>query len=235
MGIINSTFNSCWGRVYGKPESLDARGVKPDVFHLISKIANYSPNIVFDIDGEIYDTDVFFQPYLQRTFSDGYFHTTTSFYESKIVIITTPGELYTSYEKLLLPFDATTWKYLMISFVLAFVAILVINRLPLVIRKSIFSKSPTVPALNAVSTFYGIPQLRLPINHVPRYVLILCVFFCLIFRTCYQSKIFEFMTSDPRRPPPKTVQDLIDNDFELYWSKGTLYEDDEFLNDTNHW
>jgi hypothetical protein len=165
---------------------------------------------------------------------DNYFHDTTSFLEIREVIFTTPGELYTSYEKLWLPFDDTIWKYLIISFALAFVAILVINRLPLSVRKSVFGDDPRIPALNVISTFYGIPQFKLPVNNIPRFVLILCVFFCLIFRTCYQSKMFEFMTNNPRRPPPKTVQDLKDKGYQLLLNYYFYYDEDIFR-DKNQW
>jgi hypothetical protein len=172
-----------------------------------------------------------FSLYLQRLLYNRLTHSTASFFESKEVIAVTLGELYTSYEKLWLPFDDTTWKYLIISFVFAFVAILIINRLPLSIRKSVFGENPRIPALNIMSTFYGIPQFKLPVFNIPRFVLILCVFFCLIFRTCYQSKMFEFMTTDPRRPPPQSIQELKDNNYILYSQKLIS----NILEDTSVW
>jgi hypothetical protein len=64
-------------------------------------------------------------------------------------------------------------------------------------------------AYNALGIFFGIGQTRLPRKFFSRILLLLFVWFCLIFRTCYQSKIFEFMTSDMRKPLPESIEDLI--------------------------
>jgi hypothetical protein len=65
-----------------------------------------------------------------------------------------------------------------------------------------------MPAYNVVSIFFGIGQTRLPVENFSRFVWLLFIWFCLIFRTCYQSKLFEFMTSDMRKPLPESVDDL---------------------------
>ena len=46
------------------------------------------------------------------------------------------------------------------------------------------------------------------------------IYFCFIFRTCFQSKFFEFMTSEPRQPPPKTIDDVIDRGYNVYAMEG---------------
>jgi hypothetical protein len=61
---------------------------------------------------------------------------TTSFETDYIFFTVTPGEKYTNYEKLYLPFDSETWKYLMITFGCAFLTIFGINSLNRKIRVS---------------------------------------------------------------------------------------------------
>ncbi|KAG5666516.1 hypothetical protein PVAND_014537 [Polypedilum vanderplanki] len=56
---------------------------------------------------------------------------------------------------------------------------------------------------------FGIPQLILPRESINRFAIALLVWFWLIFRTCYQSMMFEFMTSDMRKPLPATIDDLV--------------------------
>lgn len=50
-------------------------------------------------------------------------------------------------------------------------------------------------------------------------------FICLIFGTFFQNKSFEFMAAEPRRPPPKTVQDLIDGNYSILESNAIFYEE----------
>jgi len=143
-------------------------------------------------------------------------HMSTPFVEIRDVVITTPGDLYSPYEKLLLPFDDLTWKLLNFTFLIAFVAIFIINQLPKFIRDRIYGKNTTTPTLNVISTFFGTAQCKLPTRSIPLFILIVFVFFCLIFRTCYQSKLFEFLSSSPRRPSPSTVEGLKDRSYTIY-------------------
>lgn len=67
-----------------------------------------------------------------------------------------------------------------------------------------------------VGLIFGIGQTRLPDRSFSRFILLLFIWFCLIFQVCFQSKLFEFMTSEPRRPLPKTIQDLIQRNYSMY-------------------
>ena len=96
-----------------------------------------------------------------------------------------------------------------------FVAIFWLNFMPKSVRNSIFGLEITSPTLNVVQVFFGIPQAKLPTALIPCFLLILFIGFCHIFRTCYQSKSFELMTSDVRKPPPNTIQDLINRNYTI--------------------
>jgi hypothetical protein len=81
----------------------------------------------------------------------------------------------------------------------------------------------TNPAYNALGIFFGISQLRLPCESFSRFVLLLYIWFCLIFRTCYQSMMFEFMTSDMRKPVPASIDDLILMNYTIFTDESVLY------------
>jgi len=138
---------------------------------------------------------------------------TLPFMQFRDYFLVTPGKAYTAYEKLLLPFDTLTWILLAVTFSIAVFSIFTINRLSREIRDVIYGVKVKTPIINLLSIFFGIAQTRLPDGNFSRQILILFIYFCLIFRTCFQSKIFEFMTSTPRRPPPKTIQDLVDRNY----------------------
>jgi hypothetical protein len=133
--------------------------------------------------------------------------------------LTLPGELYTPYEKLYLPFDFTTWVMLMSIFTLAFVIIFFINLMPRWIQDVFYGVGIRMPAFNVVGTFFGIGQTRLPEGNFPRMLLLLFIWFCLIFRTAYQSIMFEYMTSNPRRPAPGDVEEAFNKYDVLFVSR----------------
>lgn len=213
--IISDESGALWSRFEQDKNSqkMIASGLIPNFFQLISNNFNYQ--VTFQETKN--DADVCLEIYRFETFLEHALHMTSTFMELRDVILATPGELYSPYEKLLLPFDDLTWKLLHFTFLIAFIVIFVINRLPKFIQNSVYGENVKSPTLNVISTFFGIAQIKIPNKFFPRFLLILFIFFCLIFRTCYQSKLFEFMTSEPRRLPPKTIEDMRDRNYTLYF------------------
>jgi hypothetical protein len=134
----------------------------------------------------------------------------------QVYMFITPDEKYTPYEKFFLPFDIETWILLTSTFLITFVSIFIINNLSKSTRHLIYGHKVKTPAWNVISIFFGISQTQLPTKDFSRFILLLFIYFCLIFRTCFQSKFFEFMTSEPRRSPPKTIVDVIERGYTVY-------------------
>lgn len=116
-----------------------------------------------------------------------YFHCTAPFFELSLDAMYSPPEPYTNYEKMVLPFDDTTWLYLGITFGFAFVTIFIINLLPSFIKETVYGKEVKMPSFNVVGTFFGIGLTRLPGNNFARIILTSFTIFCLVFRTAYQG------------------------------------------------
>ncbi|KAG5672996.1 hypothetical protein PVAND_003077 [Polypedilum vanderplanki] len=155
-------------------------------------------------------------------------HYSTVVKSTEYYYLVTSNDLYNNYEKLLFPFDLTTWVLLVITFGLTFLTIFVLHRCPKWIRITFFGTGIKKPGYNALGIFFGISQLRLPHENFCRVILILFIWFCLIFRTCYQSKMFEFLTSDMRRPLPQTIDDLRIMNYTIVLLK---YSDFTYIND----
>ena len=135
------------------------------------------------------------------------------------VFVVPPGQLYTSWEKLLMPFDRQTWMWLGIVFAVAFFVILAIK-----VSKStsmyeiIIGTNVTTPSLNMIAIFMGSGQVILPQRNVTRFIFIVFILFCLIMRTAYQGKYFEFLTSDMRRKPIQSLKELKDKNFTVVFN-----------------
>jgi hypothetical protein len=214
IGIRTDQQSSCFGFV--DPNKTEATGLIPDLFRISSHLHNFERKEI-GLGDRAVNVTVFFLPLRLTSLTDeNWMHATSTFMEIRDIIITTPGELYTSYEKLWLPFDNMTWTLLLSTFLIAFASIIIIKKLPEIIQKRVFGEKIQNPALNVITTFFGITQNKLPMHSIPRFILINFVLFCLIFRTCYQSKLFDFMTGEPRHPPPNTILDLKNGCFTIY-------------------
>jgi hypothetical protein len=153
------------------------------------------------------------------------YHMVQTYLQTKIYILITPSEKFTSFEKLLLPFDLTTWCLTILVFLIAFSTIVVINRLGQQLRHLIYGQHVKTPALNIVMIFFGISQVKLPSANFPRMILIFFIYFCLIIRSGYQGVMFEMITSDMHKKSPDTIDDLIAQDFTIYNSVLELSND----------
>ena len=119
-------------------------------------------------------------------------------------------------EKLVLPFDFETWTGLGVIFFLAAVAVFVINRLPQKYKKLFYGKSKSTTIFKIIETFVGIPHKESPEGNFPRIVLISFIFWCLVMRTAYQGKFFEFITTTVRKAEIETLEELKAKNYTLY-------------------
>ena len=135
-------------------------------------------------------------------------------YSTANVAVVPPGELFTSWEKLFMPFDRPTWMWLGVTFGVAFLVIFLVK----LFKSSsmydlIIGSNVSTPTLNVIAIFMGIGQILLPQRNVSRFMFMVFILFSLIMRTAYQGKYFEFLTSDMRRNPIQTIEELKDKNF----------------------
>jgi len=127
----------------------------------------------------------------------------------------TYGRKYDPFEKMILPFDDVTWYLLIISFLTGFATILILYRCPPTQQKFVFGTQISSPSLNLMQIFFGIALNRIPGRNFARFLLIIFTMFCLVIRTAYQGKMFEFITSDVRKPTANNIQEMFDMKFPI--------------------
>jgi len=130
-----------------------------------------------------------------------------------------PGDLYTSFEKILLPYDEETWLGLLLTFVIATITVRVIKSISKNISNLVFGATVQSPTLNIFQAFFGIGQTNLPKNNFGRIILTSFLLWCLVIRTAYQGKLFEFTTTAMRKSEMQNLEELRLNNFTLYTSR----------------
>jgi hypothetical protein len=113
---------------------------------------------------------------------------TTSFESMEMTFLITPGDSYTNFEKLYLPFDYETWKFLFIVFICAFLSIFIINRMKRSIQDVIYGRKVRNAGINIVSVFFGNGLENLPDGNFARIILMTFTYFCLVIRCSYQGR-----------------------------------------------
>jgi hypothetical protein len=143
------------------------------------------------------------------------FWVTSTFGEICYGFYLTPAEKYSSYEKMVMPFDVETWTYLGITFGVAFGVVFVLGFLPRKNYAIVVGSQVQHPGYNILSVFFGIAFKNLPTENSARILLMFFIFFCLIFRTAYQGVLFELTTSDISKKLPTTIEELYEKGYKI--------------------
>lgn len=188
-----------------KKEGGEVVGLLIDLPHIVSARGNASTIIQFPINYNIFKPSKNLTSHIftgikaidMMVNPDEGSHVTTYYDDTSYGFIITPSEKYSSYEKLILPFDEITWKFLILIFVIAFIIIFIINRLPEIIQIIFYGTTVKDNMFNLIRAFFGMSQDILPVENFPRILLIVFITFCFVMRTAYQgNKMLELKTQN---------------------------------------
>lgn len=142
------------------------------------------------------------------------------------------GEPYNSYEKLVLPFDDEVWILIILTFIVTFIIIFLLKFMTFRIKDYVIGENVSSPAFNVILIVFGFSQDPLPQRNFTRFLLIVFILYCLIMRTAWQGKMFEFMQQDMRKPEVKSIEEMIEKNFTLYIESDVTeaLRDSDFVN-----
>lgn len=138
------------------------------------------------------------------------------------------GEHYSPLEKAMMPFQPEVWIAIFSTFAAFIIAIQLVKLTSSYNRELVFGSNIRTPTVNFISTFFTGVQLKVPTRNFSRFLLINCIFWCTIIRTCYQSELFKYLQSDMRKPEVQTILEMIQQNF-TFLDNGFIMK---FINET---
>lgn len=141
---------------------------------------------------------------MQNNYSKNAILTSAIFFDH-VTLVIPPGEPLTDLQRMFAAFDEKTWIGIGVTFAIAVVVIQIINKTTDTIKNFIFGRNIRTPLLNLLDIFFNGGQNREPGRNFSRFFLMLFILWSLIFRTCYQSKMFENLNNDMRRRRVETM------------------------------
>jgi hypothetical protein len=157
--------------------------IEQKFIEVFAKRGNYSMNFVY-FDHQQTDLTHFTSLFKENA---EVLHTGSVFFEESYVTVVPPSEPYSSYEKMILPFDLITWILIALTFALAHFFIF-ITRIKNKVYNLIADENMKTPNLDLYKIFFGVSQTQLPEKNFGRIFLISFIFFCLVLRTGYQGE-----------------------------------------------
>jgi len=134
----------------------------------------------------------------------------------EIIFLTSPGELYSDAEKLFMPLKFEVWIATFVTILIALLKVQIINQLSQEVQDFVYGRNVTSPSLSIMVAFVGGAQTTLPRRNFARFLLMLFIFFSLIIRTCYQSKLFTYLQADIIKSEITTIDELIEQNDVIY-------------------
>lgn len=206
--------------IISKPNSkkIDTRGT----FRVFNKLASYTNSSIVYVEfrkdhARNRGVDIF-GGYTDSLIAETTFKSTVS-YPTRIyekVFFIPPGELYTPFEKMFLPFQREFWIAIVSTLAIGCAIIQVINRTSLTIRNFCYGENIKTPTINMSCIFLTGAQYKIPRRNFARFILILFVWWCLIVRTCYQSELFKFLQADLRKLPVQSISEMLEKNFSFF-------------------
>lgn len=176
------------------------------------KIRNLEPESF-----NVTETDIFWP--IELPFIHGYsynFAPGVSFMFTQFTFAVPPGELYTPIEKMFIMFDLELWIAIIVTLLIAIVVIQIINKLPGKVRNYVFGRNVTTPTLNLQATFLTGAPSKSPGRNFARFLLMMFVLWSLVIRTCYQSKLYQYLQADLRKSRVRTIKEMLDQNFTIF-------------------
>ena len=149
---------------------------------------------------------------------------------SRNLMAVPPGEEYSGYEKLLMPFDKHTWSLIFAVFIIAFSAIFILTITSASMKQFVFGKNVKTPSLNVAMIFFGITIRNMPRKNFARFITLLFIIYSLIIRTAWQGKMFQFLQKNITKREIQSIHEMIEKNFTFYMNEGfTMWYNDSDL------
>lgn len=133
------------------------------------------------------------------------------FRQEEQVVAFIPCSFYSEYEKLMLPFDFSTWLTLLISLLVILLVFICINNLPI----NFLEENVPTKFIDVIAIIFGMSMTKMSSSNSIRFLITIFVIFCLILRTSYQGVFFTMMTSDMSPRSPESFKELNDRNYSL--------------------
>lgn len=132
------------------------------------------------------------------------------------VFLIPPGRKLSHIRKLLQPFQPFVWLAIVGVFVAASIVTYILNFKLQAYRNFVYGSGVDQAFMNILSAILGIAQPKLPTQNFSRFLLMQFLLFCLVVRNAYQGSLFKFLQSDGRETEVQTVDELFQQDFEIF-------------------
>ncbi|XP_019890465.1 uncharacterized protein LOC109611734 [Musca domestica] len=153
------------------------------------------------------------------SFYDTFTPTTNYFLSSFYFVVSAKTDPYDPFVKLLLPFKTEIWFILILLLVIGNVILFSITQVDRQIKYLVLGRKKQRPIYNMVIISLGGPVARDPKVPFSRFLLMVWLLASFVLRTIYQGFMYHFLRHDIHKPPPKSIQQLREENYTILMSE----------------
>ncbi|KAM7343897.1 uncharacterized protein ACRADG_010796 [Cochliomyia hominivorax] len=223
------------GDVNNKTHLIDSHrlsGIEGDILKMAAKALNFKfylhfpqqENIInryFNSTGCFFDLDINHAQIVIGGFSsaepnNAKYSMSMIYHTTSHVFVVRSGLSFGPIEQLLNPFRISIWSSLLVLFLISFICTKILQLKPK-LYNFIFGPKNKKPIGSMFATFFGIsiPTQIIPTRNFARFLLIMWLLLSFELRNCYQGKMFDSLRLSKRIPVPRTISQIIEQDYTL--------------------
>lgn len=142
--------------------------------------------------------------------------TSMTYAQSPLIMVVPPGPEFSSFSKLLSPFDDSVWYIVNAMMLVVIFVTFILKCQSTRVQDFVFGHKNRVPFLNIVNVIVGLPTHRNPGRNFSRWMLMMFIIMWLIFRSLYQAVLFKNLQSTERNLPVQTIEESLNKGFVYY-------------------
>jgi hypothetical protein len=147
--------------------------------------------------------------------------TSMTYAQSPLVMVVPPGLEFSSFSKLLSPFDDSVWYFVNGMMLVVIFITIILKFQSRRIQDFVFGHKNRTPFLNIVAVVVGLPTHRNPGRNFSRWIIMMFIIMWLIFRSLYQAVLFKNLQSTERNLPVQTIDESLQLGFVYYMNVAT--------------
>lgn len=145
------------------------------------------------------------------------------YYYASFVFAIPPGKPYPALTILLYPYKYIIWSCICVIFLFTLISVVALKLTKDRTRAFFLGPKNNMPVFNMLNITFGGAINYVPTRNFARFILLIWLMMSLVLRTAYQSRLYDYLRTQPHMSPLYYRHTIYSSDFQVYVTE-TFYQ-----------
>lgn len=145
------------------------------------------------------------------------------YYYASWVFAIPPGKPYSPLRIVFVPFKYIIWSCICTIFLCTVLIVVALKLSPYRVRAFVLGPQNDSPVFNMLNIFFGGAITYMPSRNFARSILLIWLVMSMVLKTAYQSRLYDFLRTQPRMSPPDYRNKIFSSNLKVYVTE-TFYQ-----------